>query len=319
MSDRNGVMNWVKQGLIFEPGGMHGWMNSHAQIPTVFVMADRFRVYFATRPRNDLTLTTFVDLDKQDPKKVLYVHDRPVLETGRYGMFDGHGIMPNHVMRMGDEVWLYYVGWYRGSTIPYHNAIGLAVSRDEGVTFEKMFEAPVLDRTPTEPFSMGSIYVLEEGGLYHMFYTYVFDWLVVNGKQEPIYHIRHATSSDGVSWTKTGRVIIDQKHPGEAIARPSIIRKGGRWHMWFCYRGSEDFRGGADSYRIGYASSENLLDWHRDDSRAGIDVSESGWDSEMVTYPCIVEDGGRHIMFYNGNRFGTTGFGYAIGSEGAAR
>ncbi len=305
---------WKKQGVIFEPKGLFGWMNSHAQIPTVLVMADRLRVYFATRPQNDLTLTTFVDLDKRDPKKVMYVHDRPVLELGRRGMFDNHGIMPNYVCIRDGRVFLYYVGWYRGSTIPYHNAIGLAVSDDGGVVFRKLFEAPVLDRTPTEPYSLGSIYMVEAGGLFHMFYTYVFDWIEINGRLEPVYHIRHATSSDGVTWQKSGRISIREAFQDEAVARPSIIFQNGRYHMWFCHRGSQDFRGGRDSYRIGYAWSDDLLDWHRDDQAAGIDVSRSGWDSQMVTYPCIVQVDHEYLMFYNGNGFGASGFGVATGT-----
>jgi predicted GH43/DUF377 family glycosyl hydrolase len=307
-------MEWVKQGLIFEPRGMFGWMNTHAQIPTVLVMEDRLRVYFATRPRNDLTQTTFLDLDKKDPKRILYVHEKPILESGRRGMFDNHGIMPNFVKLSEGKVWLYYVGWYRGSSIPYHNAIGLAISEDGGTTFKKLFEAPILDRTPLEPYSMGSIYIVEEKHLQHMFYTYVFDWLTRNDKLEPIYHIRHAVSENGIEWTKTNRICIKEKRENEAVARPSIIHRDGKYEMWFCFRGSEDFRGGKDSYRIGYAWSNNLLDWNREDHRAGIDVSESGWDSQMITYPCIVPVDGQYLMFYNGNGFGTSGFGYAIAS-----
>jgi predicted GH43/DUF377 family glycosyl hydrolase len=84
--------------------------------------------------------------------------------------------------------------------------------------------------------------------------------------------------------------------------------------MWFCFRGSEDFRGGKDSYRIGYAWSNDLLAWQREDDLAGINVSESGWDSEMITYPCVVQVDSQYLMFYNGNGFGTSGFGYAIAS-----
>lgn len=316
-------MKWVKQGCIFEPRGMFGWMQTHAQIPTVLVMEDRLRVYFATRPRNDLTLTTFVDLDRREPKEVLYVHEKPILELGRAGMFDNHGIMPNYVRRVGGKVFLYYVGWYRGSSIPYHNAIGLAISEDEGVTFTKLFEGPILDRTPLEPYSMGSIYIVEEQGVLHMFYTYVFDWLLINNKLEPIYHIRHATSENGIEWKKSDKVCIKENHDREAVARPSVFQKDDKYHMWFCFRGSQDFRGGKDSYRIGYAWSRNLLDWNREDNLAGIDVSESGWDSEMVTYPCIVQVDGEYLMFYNGNGFGRSGFGYAIASwednDGARR
>jgi hypothetical protein len=308
-------VNWTKKGRIFVPDGNFGWMNSHAQVPSVLALEDRYRVYFATRPFNEQTLIAYMDVDKQDPSKILYIHDKPVLELGGPGMFDNHGTMPIQVMRVGGQVWLYYVGWYRGTSIPYHNAVGLAVSEDEGRTFTRMFEGPVLDRTPEEPLSMGSTYVVEDAGTYHMFYTYVFDWLTVRGRQEPIYHIRHATSPDGIRWTKSGRIAIPQKHPEEAVARATIVRRDGLWHMWFCYRGSQNFRGGEDSYRIGYASSENLLDWDRQDHLSGIDVSESGWDSEMITYPCVVEQGERLIMFYNGNHFGTSGFGYAVSAE----
>jgi hypothetical protein len=81
--------------------------------------------------------------------------------------------------------------------------------------------------------------------------------------------------------------------------------------MWYSYRGSDDFRDGKDGYRIGYAWSKNLLDWNREDELSGIDVSEDGWDSTMVTYSYVVLVDGLYLMFYNGNTFGKYGFGYA--------
>jgi hypothetical protein len=48
------------------------------------------------------------------------------------------------------------------------------------------------------------------------------------------------------------------------------------------------------------------------DEEAGIDVSPSGWDSDMVEYACVFDhDGSRH-MLYNGNGYGETGIGYAV-------
>jgi hypothetical protein len=81
--------------------------------------------------------------------------------------------------------------------------------------------------------------------------------------------------------------------------------------MWFCYRGSRDFRDGEDAYRIGYAHSTDMQKWCRQDDTVGIDVSESGWDSKMIAYPAVVTAKGRTLMFYNGNGFGVDGFGYA--------
>ncbi len=65
-------------------------------------------------------------------------------------------------------------------------------------------------------------------------------------------------------------------------------------------------------YRIGYASSTNLIDWVRDDAKAGIDVSEEGWDAEMISYPHVFELDGKTYLAYLGNEVGRNGFGLAV-------
>ena len=42
----------------------------------------------------------------------------------------------------------------------------------------------------------------------------------------------------------------------------------------------------------------------RDDSKVGIGVSESGWDSKMIAYPHVTQIGNKYYMFYCGNDFG---------------
>jgi hypothetical protein len=81
--------------------------------------------------------------------------------------------------------------------------------------------------------------------------------------------------------------------------------------MFFCYRWSAGYRGRERGYRIGYAVSDDLENWTRDDSKAGIDVSPEGWDSEMVSYPHVFELDGRVRMLYLGNEVGRRGFGLA--------
>jgi hypothetical protein len=66
-----------------------------------------------------------------------------------------------------------------------------------------------------------------------------------------------------------------------------------------------------NGYRIGYASSIDLIKWKRDDSKAGIDVSENGWDSEMISYPHVFELDNNVYMLYLGNQVGRFGFGLA--------
>lgn len=304
-------MRWEKRGHIFGVGDDGGWMKSHAQIPTVLVLPDRLRVYFATRPEPGLALTTFLDLDRDDPGRVLEVHDRPILELGAAGHFDEHGIMPSWVCENEGEVWLYYGGWSRRQRVPYSNWTGLAVSRDGGRSFERRFPGPVLDRTPHEVFSATGAFGLRQGSEWWMAYASGVEWLEVEGKLEEFYVVKSARSTDGLHWERENRRLLPAREEHEPTHRPVVLARDGRYHMWFCRRSVRDFRDGAGAYRLGYATSTDLTKWERNDDEAGIDVSESGWDASMIAYPYVVECGSRTYLFYNGNGFGASGFGWA--------
>lgn len=304
---------WRKRGLVFRAEGQGGWMLSHAQVPAVLLLADRFRVFVASRPRQGLSLTGWVDLDRRDPMRVLATSPAPILQPGAPGTFDEYGIMPSSVVEEGGMVRLYYSGWCRlASVAPYHNTTGLAVSEDGGQTFRRACPGPVLDRSPGEPFSATSPWVLREGEIWHAFYSSGLAWIEVEGKPEHVYDIRHATSKDGLAWNRGGPPAIGQRFAEEALTRPTILREAdGSWSMWFCHRGSRGFRGVGDAYRIGFARSVDLVTWTRDDAAAGIAVTAGGFDSQMIAYPCVIEADGRRLMFYNGDGFGQAGFGLA--------
>jgi hypothetical protein len=304
-------MKWAKQGLIFSVSGEHGWMNTHAQIPSVLVRGDTLRIYFATRPKPNLSLTTFIDVDAADPSRVVYVHDKPILELGKPGMFDEQGIMPAFVCEHGGQVWLYYGGWSRRTIVPYSNWTGLAVSDDGGTTFHRAFSGPVLDRTPLEVYSATGGFIYKEQGVWTMWYASGEDWIKINDRYEEYYVIKSARSSDGLVWTRDNKNVLSSGRSIEPTHRPTVFRHGQRYHMLFCYRDITDFRDGRGSYRMGYAWSTNLEDWTRADEQAGIEPSPSGWDSTMIAYPYVVNVGEKTLLFYNGNGFGQTGIGFA--------
>ncbi|MFC1584220.1 hypothetical protein ACFL5V_01590 [Fibrobacterota bacterium] len=306
-------MKFSKKGLIFCPKGEHKFMNSHAQVPTILEGEKHFRVYFSTRPNPKLSLTTFLDIDKNNPKKVIYLHDKSIIPCGGPGTFDEFGVMPSTVVRKEGVVYMFYTGWSRGETVPYLNAVGLAVSEDNGKTFEKHSKGPIIERREHEPFSAMSPYVLYEHGTWHMWYSSGTGWYKSKVKYEPIYLIKYAKSTDGIHWNQTNIISINPKNELEAMTRPSVVKIADKYHMWFCYRDSLDYRGGRGSYRIGYADSDDMINWRRKDSKAGITVSKKGWDSVMVQYPQIIKLKNKLLMFYNGNGFGASGIGYAVG------
>lgn len=91
-----------------------------------------------------------------------------------------------------------------------------------------------------------------------------------------------------------------------------MIEINGRYHMVFCFRECFDFRAGQGrGYRLGYAWSDDLHHWHRDDSQMASLASVNDWDSEMQCYPHLFRCDEKVYLLYNGNAFGKAGFGLA--------
>jgi hypothetical protein len=307
---------WKSKGRIFDPAA-HDWAGSHAQVPTPLVYDDKVRVFYADRDKDGKSYTTYVDLDPVDLGRVVYAHKQPILPLGEPGTFDDDGVMPAYALREGGRTLMYYSGWNRGCTVPYRNSTGLAVSDDDGDTWRRLYEGPVLERCPTEPYLAVTPTILKEGDLWRMWYISGLRWTQVEGKYEPVYAIKYASSGDGVSWERPGAVCVPQNHPEEAFSHPTVIKAGGRYHMWYCFRDSRDYRDGAGAYRIGYANSPDGLEWTRLDAFGGLDASGEFWCSTMTCYPFVTQVRERTVMFFNGNGFGQTGFGYAVLEETA--
>ena len=311
-------MKWKKKGLIFAPEPLSDWGISHAQLPVVDQISEEvLRVYYGVRDASNRTVTTYIEVEAANPSNVLYVHNEPVLGLGELGCFDDSGAMPSWIVNSGDLKYLYYIGWNTGVSVSYRNSIGLAVSEDGGRTFRRMFDGPVVDRSASEPHFCGASCVIIDEGVFRMWYLNGVRWEIFDGHTEPVYHIKYAESDDGIHWERQGIVSIDLKSPDEGgLTRPCVIHDSDGYKMWYSYRGIRDYRTNpSNSYRIGYAESSDGIEWVRMDDRVGIDVSEQGWDSEMVTYAHVYEYQGNKHMMYNGNGFGKSGIGYAVLAE----
>jgi hypothetical protein len=319
------MIHWKKLGKVFTPQGVEGrpWLKEFAQAPAALVFDDFVRVYFSCRPPADangqyVSYSAFVDLDRRDLRRIVRVAERPILSLGGLGEFDEFGTYPVSVVRHEGEVRAYYAGWTRCESAPFNTAIGYAVSRDDGITFEKVGKGPVLGYSPNEPFVLSGPKIRRFRETWYLFYIAGRKWKLVDGRAEPVYRIRMASSSDGVRWTKCDRDLVDWRlEEDEAQASPDVFERDGRYHMLFCYRRSAHFRGRENGYRIGYAWSDDLLHWTRDDAQAGIDVSSDGWDAEMISYPHVLDLDGATYLFYLGDQVGRYGFGLAVAEDRA--
>ena len=313
MEAQETAMAWKKLGLVFDLSKHNiPWLKSHAMLPTPLLLSDRIRVYYTGRDHTGQSRISFVDLKRDDPTCILYVHDLPLLDIGKPGTFDDSGTLGTFAVHDGDKILLYYNGYNRRVVVPWSNAIGIAVSIDGGTTFKRMFEGPIMDRTTHEPYFAITPCILQEQGLWRMWYTSGTGWVRVNERQEPLYVIKYAESTDGIRWKRENITCIQPLSPDEANARAAVVKEGGLYRMWFIYRGSSDFRNGVDSYRIGYAESNDAIQWTRDDAKAGIACEPNGWDGKMQAYPAVITVDAKRYLFYNGDGFGCVGFGCAV-------
>ena len=314
-------MKWKKLGKIFDPTTykLPNDCLEFAQSPQALVFNDFVRIYFSTRQKDKtgkfLSHISFIDIDKNF-KNIINVSDHMVIELGNLGCFDEHGIFPLNVVRANDKIFGFIGGWSRRVSVSVETSIGLAISGDNGLTFKRIGDGPILASSLHEPFLVGDPFVAIYHNIFHMWYIYGTKWITHPKEANPqrVYKIGHATSSDGISWAKTGsQIITDSLNTDECQALPTVINFSNKYHMFFCYRQATDFRINRDrSYRIGYAHSEDLIKWIRDDDNVGIDVSEEGWDSEMLCYPHVFHCDDKIYMLYNGNEFGRFGFGLAV-------
>jgi predicted GH43/DUF377 family glycosyl hydrolase len=313
-------MKWKKLGQIFNPTDYQtDWMKEFAQCTSTLIFDDFVRIYFSCRPEKDSdgqakSYTTFIDVDRKDLHRILRVSDKPVLPLGKIGTFDEHAIYPTSVIRNGSDILLYYAGWFRTKSVPFNTSIGLAISKDDGVSFERLGNGPILSTSLNEPFVISGPKIRKFNEKWFLYYIAGTEWISNDGNPEIVYKIKMATSEDGINWNKIDKNIIPNiLEETECQAGPDIFYLNGKYHMYFVYRYALDFRNNRErGYRIGYATSSDLYNWTREDGKVGITYSDEGWDSQMAHYPHVFELDGNHYMLYNGNDFGKYGFGLAI-------
>jgi len=298
-------MIWKKKGRILNGIKNETWPFMHASLPTPEIINNKIRILFSSRDDLNKSHIGCVEVDINNPKKIFQIKKKPILSPGKIGTFDDDGVMPSSIISIGEKKYLYYIGWNRRTSIPYHNSIGLAISNDGGKKFQRYSEGPIIERNLLEPYSSASSFVLKENKKWRMWYLSGIKWDIKNGIR-PKYHIKYAESKDGINWIREGKISIDFKNKHEwAISRPCVIKEQKKYKMWYSYRGKID-------YRIGYAESKDGINWIRKDFDSGITVSTTGWDSKMIEYPYVMKLKNHYLMLYCGNGFGKTGFGFAI-------
>lgn len=300
-------MKWIKKGLVWGPDGSDDWARHSALQPTPLVLDDRIRVFVGVRDEHGVGRVVFVDVDKDDPVRVLRVSERPVLDIGEAGCFDDNGVVPCAAVRRDDgRIFLYYAGYQLAKKVKFLAFGGLAISTDGGESFTRYSEVPVLERAPGEVFFKATHCVLFDEGTWKMWYSCGSEFITNDeGYSLPKYGTRYVESSDGIYPNGPGE---DCFMPGDVEyrhGRASVIRTGDLYRMFFTWATV------ASGLQLGYAESSDGHRWSRNDAALNLSHSEGQFDSRNMSYPNVIRAGEKFHLFYNGNDYGRQGFGCA--------
>lgn len=299
---------WKKLGQLYAPkeNGQHPKLISHAANPLPIHMAeDVYRIFFSARDNQDRSSVGAVDIDIVQ-RKVINEHHHPFFEYGPLGSFYSDGVSIGNCYEVDGIRYMLFMGWQNPLGGHWRGDIGRLIVTPE-LSLQLESKEPFIGSDSIDPISFSYPWVQARPfGGFDMWYGSTLTWNAGNG--EMLHVIKHASSDVGSIWNRTGLAVPYELGKAQAFSRPTIaVNEDGDFEMWFSFRGSAE-----EKYRIGYAKSEDGINWILDLKRSGIDVSPSGWDSDMIEYPFVLDHNGVRYMLYNGNGYGKTGFGLAV-------
>lgn len=300
-------MFWKKRGLIFCPGNDSWWMHNSVMTPTpVLLDEETIRIYAGFRDKDGISRLGFIDVSSNDPKKILRISKKPIIELGNKGTFDDNGMILGDVVVMDQKILMYYIGFQKINNIKFSAMTGLAISDDHGETFYRWSEVPVMDRADNALFIRAIHRVIKDKNIWRVWYSLGSSWKNIGGVDYPVYHIHYTESKDGINFIDSRDVhCIDTTGNEYRIGRPRVYYLNGQYYMFYTFDTIEK------QYSAGMAKSTDGLNWERIDHDFGLERSKDGWDSEMVCYPALLTVGNKLYIFYSGNGMGYSGVGFA--------
>ncbi len=304
-------MKWNKKGLICSHDTLDlEWYARFSMVPIPYLLNESvLRIFITMCDSDNVGRIGYVDVLPEKPDEILGWCQAPCLDIGEPGTFDDNGVVTASILDRDGELFLYYSGYRLGVNIPYTIFAGVAVSRDHGQSFQRVSSVPIMQRSENEQFCKCAPYVIPENEGYRVYYVgdHLSGWITGNDHPMPLYNLKTFNTRNLTNWGKPeGSVCINVENDDEhGVAKPTFWYENGIHKVIYSVR---TFSRG---YRLGYAESSDGVTFARKDHLVGIDVSASGFDSDMICFPARFRYRNKVYLFYSGNNYGLDGFGYA--------
>lgn len=301
-------MKWNKKGFICSSETFDlDWYKKNTMVPVPHpIDNERLRLFVTMCDSDNVGRVGYVDVDINNPSKILAVSKKPVLDVGPAGYFDDCGVLPSCLFNENGKLYMFYSAYQRHAKIPYSILTGLAVSHDNGESFEKVQQSPILERKDGEMFIRSAAFCIKVQDTYRIYYSSGNTWTHNSKKDVPAYCLKAIETKDILNWNDSKPISIFELENDEyGLTTPNVYVESGIYKMTYSIRSI------SKGYRIGYAESSDGIHWERKDNQLDLEVSQTGWDSEMICFGNTQTVSDKKYLFYCGNNYGVAGMGYA--------
>ncbi|NQT63569.1 MAG: T9SS type A sorting domain-containing protein [Candidatus Marinimicrobia bacterium] len=282
------------QNPVFRGGGSSSWDGLAVVSPNVHSDSSGYKMwYIGRRPGNPREIGYATSVDGVEWNSM----NAPVMGVGNSGEFDSD--MIKFTVLKDDSG---YKMWYTGLGGDGVHRIGLATSED-GISWSKYPDNPII--VPGGQGTWNSAYVsspnvVKQDDIYMMYSIGIDDAGTVG--------IGLSYSTDGVIWDDYENNPVMQKDPelaweAQGVTLPSVIKKQDGGYL-MTYTG----RGGDMHQRVGFATSDNGIDWQKDPGNPYIlPGPQESWNDIIVAGPTTVEVApDQYKIWFTGNNSSTT-------------
>ncbi len=296
-------MIWERRGMVGFPAAYIDWADNSLLQPTPYLLNDEIvRVFCGMRDKTGRSRIGFVDINPDNPNTIMGYSSNPSLDLGGPGLFDESGVVPCALRYEHGSLYMYYAGYELSTTVRFKAYSGLAVSHDEGISFERKKKVPVLDRSDEEPLFRAIHSILKADSGWDIWYGAGERFVPGENKSLPVYNIRYMHSEDGVKFPEVGSVAIDICEDQHRVGRPCVLKTAYGYTMLYGY-GSEK-----RPYTLALALSRDGKVWNKVPGEMSIIGLRDDLDDQMAAYPSVVRTKKGTYLFYNGNEYGKYGF-----------
>jgi predicted GH43/DUF377 family glycosyl hydrolase len=293
--------------------------------PALAKVGSTYYLWYSGTPENGGPSALFLATSSNGTTWARANSSNPVLQPTA-GSFDEDGVYGADVVYDPADALAPFRMWYSGRADVF-GGIGLATSTD-GVTWTKYagggpFPVPVLGHGPAgsaDSFSAADPSVLKDGSTWKMWYT---------GDDSSKKRIAYATSADGVTWSKGGKVIAPED-PGVSANiqfgafAPTVWKTASGYSMLLT--GRKLVGGGVFQTKVMGTTSSDGIAWAGPSPTLNPSGSNTNFDFSNLNSPDLLQDSGAASpfkLYYSGNTIDANGnfhtrIGLATSNDGNA-